>query len=71
MRHTQDELESPESSQSCSTPGVGGTPGMLGWRVQVGERFDDAALTVRDDGGEPLDEDQGMENKGGAAVGYP
>lgn len=47
------------------------TPGMLGWRVQVGERFDDAALTVRDDGGEPLGEDQGMENKGGAAVGYP
>lgn len=47
------------------------TPGMLGWRVQVGERFGDAALTVRDDGGEPLGEDQGMENKGGAAVGLP
>lgn len=27
VRHTQDELESPVSSQSCSTPGVGGT----GW----------------------------------------
>lgn len=45
------------------------TPGMPGWRVWVRERFDDAALTVSDDGGEPLDEDQGMENKGGAAVG--
>lgn len=50
------------------------TPGMLGWRVQagqVGERFEDTALTVSEDGGEPLDEDQGMENKGDAAVAYP
>lgn len=32
-------------------------------------RFDTTALMVSADGGEPLDEDQGMENKGGAAVG--
>lgn len=32
-------------------------------------RFDTTALMVNADGGEPLDEDQGMENKGGAAVG--
>lgn len=37
------------------------------------QRVDDPALAVSDDddGGEPLDEDQAMENKGGAAVGYP
>lgn len=72
MRYTWNELESLSSSQSCSAIGVGGmnpSPGMLGWRVQVRERFDDTVLTVSDDGGEPLDEHQGMENKGGAAVG--
>lgn len=63
--------------QSCSILGVDGmnpTPGMLGWRGQAGqveERFDDTALTVSDGGGKPLEEDQGMENKGDAAVGYP
>lgn len=77
VRHTQDELGSPGSSQSCMTLGVDGmnsTPGMLAWRGQagqVGERFDDTALTVSDDGGEPLDEDQGIENRGDAAVAYP
>lgn len=72
VRYTQDELESLASSQSCSILGLGGmspTPEMLGWRVQVGERFDATALTVSADGGELLDEDQGTENKGGAAVG--
>lgn len=47
VRYTQDELESLASSQSCSILGVGGmspTPEMLGWRVQVGERFDATAL---------------------------
>lgn len=46
---------------------------MLGWRVQAGqavERVGDTALAVSDDGGEPLDEDQAMENKGGAS-GFP
>lgn len=50
------------------------SPGMGGWRGQAGQAgqsFDDTAPTASDDGGEPLDKDQGMENKGGAAVGYP
>lgn len=81
VRCTQDELESLASSQSCRIPGVDGTwwdephswnAGMEGAGGQVAERVGDPALTVSDDdGGEPLDEDQAMENKGGAAVGYP
>lgn len=47
------------------------SPGMGRWRGQAGQSFDDTAPTASDDGREPLDKDQGMENKGGAAVGYP
>lgn len=69
MRYTQDELESLASSHSCSVLGADGTwdDESHSWNAgmeagQVGERFDDTALTDTDDGGQPLDEDQGMEN---------
>lgn len=79
VRSTQDELESrpaPRAAVSLLLMGLGDEShsGMLGWRGQAGQAgqsSDATALTVSDNGGEPLDEDQGMENKGGAAGGYP